>query len=150
MPIRTQRADLAEDLTSELRPRIERHLARFDEVARFEAAAALSAHGEATAADALPATCPQQAAEEGATVAMRGEIAGGEAARDRAMPRRIVVERQRGRPAISTASHWDATLFGAGGVASALTMHTASQHASLLPSARNSWRRDHRAFSAAC
>jgi hypothetical protein len=71
----TRRADLAEDLTPALRPRIERNLARFYEPARLEAAAALSAHGEAAAADALPATCPQQAAEEGATVAMRGEIA---------------------------------------------------------------------------
>jgi hypothetical protein len=45
-------------LTPALRPRIERNLARFCEVARLEAAAALRAHGEAAAADALPATCP--------------------------------------------------------------------------------------------
>jgi hypothetical protein len=81
---------------------------------------------------------------------MRGEIAGGEAhpaaLGDPAMRRRSVVERQRGRPAIATASSWDAALFGAGGVPSALTMHTASQRASLLPSARNSRRRGHRAF----
>jgi hypothetical protein len=57
-----------------------------------------------------------------------------------------VVERQHGRPAISTASLGDVTLFGAGGGASALTMHAASQRASLLPSARHAWRRGHRAF----
>lgn len=56
--IRTQRADLAEDLTASLRPRIERHLAGFYEVARIEAAAAPRAHGEAAAADALPVNCP--------------------------------------------------------------------------------------------
>lgn len=56
--IRTQRADLAEDLTPSLRPRVERNLARFYEVARLEAATALRAHGEAAAADALPTTCP--------------------------------------------------------------------------------------------
>jgi Domain of unknown function DUF29 len=56
--IRTQRADLAEDLTPSLRPRIERGLARFYETARIEAAAALRAHGEAAAADGLPPTSP--------------------------------------------------------------------------------------------
>ena len=56
--IRTQRADLAEDLTASLRPRIERGLARFYEAARIEAAAALRAHGEHAAADALPKTSP--------------------------------------------------------------------------------------------
>jgi hypothetical protein len=56
--IRTQRADLAEDLTPSLRPRIERGLARFYEAARIEAAAALRAHGEPAAADALPTTSP--------------------------------------------------------------------------------------------
>jgi hypothetical protein len=56
--IRTQRADLAEDLTASLRPRIERGLARFYEAARLEVAAALRAHGEPAAADALPPTCP--------------------------------------------------------------------------------------------
>jgi hypothetical protein len=56
--IRTQRADLAEDLTPSLRPRIERGLARFYEAARIEAAAALRAHGEPAAADALPPTSP--------------------------------------------------------------------------------------------
>ena len=54
----TQRADLAEDLTLSLRPRIERGLARFYEAARIEAAAALRAHGEHAGADALPTTCP--------------------------------------------------------------------------------------------
>jgi hypothetical protein len=39
--IRRERADLAEDLTPSLRPRIERNLARFYEAARTEAAAAL-------------------------------------------------------------------------------------------------------------
>jgi Domain of unknown function DUF29 len=56
--IRRERADLAEDLTPSLRPRIERGLARFYETARIEAAAALRAHGEHAAADALPTTCP--------------------------------------------------------------------------------------------
>jgi hypothetical protein len=56
--IRRERADLAEDLTPSLRPRIERNLARFYQTARIEAAAALRAHGEPAAADALPTTCP--------------------------------------------------------------------------------------------
>ena len=57
--IRTARADLADDLTPALRPRIEADFARFYEVARIEAAASLrAAYGEHTAADALPATCP--------------------------------------------------------------------------------------------
>jgi hypothetical protein len=54
--IRRERADLAEDLTPALRPRIEHGLARFYETARGEAAAALRAHGEHGAADALPPT----------------------------------------------------------------------------------------------
>jgi hypothetical protein len=56
--IRRECADLAEDLTPSLRPRIERGLARFYETARIEAAATLRAHGEHPAADALPTTCP--------------------------------------------------------------------------------------------
>ena len=56
--IRTQRADLMDDLTPTLRPRVERNFARFYEVARLEAQAALRAHGEHGAADALPETCP--------------------------------------------------------------------------------------------
>jgi hypothetical protein len=56
--IRTQRADLAEDLTPSLRPRVERGLARFYEAARIEAAAALRAYGEHAAAAALPTTSP--------------------------------------------------------------------------------------------
>ena len=56
--IRRERADLAEDLTPSLRPRIERNLARFYEAARIEAEAALRAHGEHAAADALPTTSP--------------------------------------------------------------------------------------------
>jgi uncharacterized protein DUF29 len=56
--VRTQRADLTDDLTPSLRPRIEANLARFYETARIEAAAALRHHGETAAADALPATCP--------------------------------------------------------------------------------------------
>ena len=56
--IRTQRADLAEDLTPSLRPRVERGLARFYEASRTEAAASLRAHGEPAAADALPPTSP--------------------------------------------------------------------------------------------
>ena len=56
--IRRERADLAEDLTATLRPRVERGLARFYETARIEAATALRAHGEHAAADALPPTLP--------------------------------------------------------------------------------------------
>ena len=56
--IRRERADLAEDLTLSLRPRIERGLARFYEAAHIEAAAALRAHGEHAAADALPTDSP--------------------------------------------------------------------------------------------
>jgi Domain of unknown function DUF29 len=56
--IRRERADLAEDLTPTLRPRIEQGLARFYQAARLEAAAALGAHGEPAVADALPPTCP--------------------------------------------------------------------------------------------
>jgi hypothetical protein len=56
--IRTQRADLADDLTPSLRPRVESNLARFYEVARIEAAASLREHGEEAAAGALPPTCP--------------------------------------------------------------------------------------------
>jgi Domain of unknown function DUF29 len=56
--IRSERADLAEDLTLSLRPRIERNLARFYEAARIEAAATLRAHGEHAGADTLPTTCP--------------------------------------------------------------------------------------------
>jgi hypothetical protein len=56
--IRRERADLAEDLTPALRPRVERGLTRFYESARIEAAAALRAHGETAAADALPPALP--------------------------------------------------------------------------------------------
>jgi hypothetical protein len=56
--IRRERADLAEDLTPSLRPRIERGLARFYDTARIEGAAALRAQGEPAAADALPPTLP--------------------------------------------------------------------------------------------
>jgi hypothetical protein len=56
--IRCERADLAEDLTPSLRPRIERSLSRFYESARIDAAAAFRAHGEPAAADALPRTLP--------------------------------------------------------------------------------------------
>jgi hypothetical protein len=58
--LRTQRADLAEDLTPSLRSRIERGLPRFYELARLEAQAALRDHGEHAAADALPETCPYE------------------------------------------------------------------------------------------
>ena len=58
--LRTQRADLAEDLTPSLRSRIERSLPRFYELARLEAQAALRDHGEHAAADALPETCPYE------------------------------------------------------------------------------------------
>ena len=56
--IRAQRADLAEDLTPALRPRLARNLGRFYEVARLEAESALRAAGEHAAADALPKSCP--------------------------------------------------------------------------------------------
>jgi hypothetical protein len=56
--VRAQRADLAEDLTPSVRGRIERCLARFYEAARTEAAAALRAHDEHAAAEALPTTSP--------------------------------------------------------------------------------------------
>src|SRR5262245_5431821 len=56
--IRTARADLADDLTSSLRPRIEANLARFYQAARTEAAESLREHGEHAVADALPQTCP--------------------------------------------------------------------------------------------
>ena len=56
--IRRARADIADDLTPSLRPRVEQNLARFYEIARTEAAASLREHGEDAAADALPATCP--------------------------------------------------------------------------------------------
>lgn len=56
--IRTQRADLDEDLTPALRPRIEAGLSRFYAKARRDAAAALRDYGEPAAADALPRTCP--------------------------------------------------------------------------------------------
>jgi hypothetical protein len=56
--IRTARADLADDLTPSLRPRVEENLDRFYEVARAEASASLRKHGENAAADALPPNCP--------------------------------------------------------------------------------------------
>jgi hypothetical protein len=56
--IRTQRADLDEDLTPALRPRIEVGLVRSYAKARRDAAAALRDYGEHTAADALPKACP--------------------------------------------------------------------------------------------
>lgn len=56
--IRTARADLAEDLTRSLRPRVERGLADFYDAARIEAEAAIRAHGENAAAQTLPTICP--------------------------------------------------------------------------------------------
>lgn len=56
--IRTQRADLDEDLTPSLRPRIEASLPRLYAKARRDAAAALHDYGEQAAARALPQTCP--------------------------------------------------------------------------------------------
>jgi hypothetical protein len=56
--IRTQRADLDEDLSAALRPRIEAGLPRFYDQARRDAAAALEDYGEPAAADALPRSCP--------------------------------------------------------------------------------------------
>jgi hypothetical protein len=56
--IRTRRADLDEDLTAALRPRIEAGLPRFYGKARRDAAAALRDYGEPAAADAPPQSCP--------------------------------------------------------------------------------------------
>jgi hypothetical protein len=56
--IRGARADIADDLTPSLRPRVEQNLARFYEVARTEASASRRKHGEDAAAAALPQTCP--------------------------------------------------------------------------------------------
>jgi hypothetical protein len=56
--IRTQRADLDEDLSAALRPRIEAGMPRFYAKARRDAAAALHDYGEPAAADALPQSCP--------------------------------------------------------------------------------------------
>ena len=56
--VMTQRSDLEDELTASLRPRIERALPRTYDQARRNTAAALREHGEAAAADALPATCP--------------------------------------------------------------------------------------------
>jgi hypothetical protein len=56
--IRTQRADLDEDLSAALRPRIEAGLPQFYQKARRDAAAALRDYGEPAAADALPRACP--------------------------------------------------------------------------------------------
>jgi hypothetical protein len=56
--IRTARADIADDLTPSLRPRIEQSLTRFYEAARTEASVSLREHGEHAAAYALPHTCP--------------------------------------------------------------------------------------------
>jgi Domain of unknown function DUF29 len=56
--IRTQRADLDEDLSAALRPRIEAGLPGFYAKARRDVAATLRDDGEPAAADALPRTCP--------------------------------------------------------------------------------------------
>jgi len=55
--IRTQRADLDEDLSAALRSRIEAGLPQFYQKARRDAAAALRDYGEPAAADALPQAC---------------------------------------------------------------------------------------------
>ena len=56
--IRTQRADLDEDLAAALRPRIEAGLPGFYDKARRDAAATLRDYDEPAAADALPESCP--------------------------------------------------------------------------------------------
>ena len=61
--IRTQRADLDEDLSAALRPRIEAGLPDFYAKAPRDAAAALRDYGEPAAADALPRTCPYTLAQ---------------------------------------------------------------------------------------
>ena len=56
--VRTQRADLDEDLTPALRARVEAELPRIHAKARRDAAATLRDYGEDAAADALPDLCP--------------------------------------------------------------------------------------------
>ncbi len=54
----TQRRDLADELTPSIRREIELELARLYDRARTDTATSLRLHGEANAADALPADCP--------------------------------------------------------------------------------------------
>jgi Domain of unknown function DUF29 len=56
--IAVQRSDLEDDLTPNLRTRIEAELPKQYERARAAAARALRRHGEQGAADALPDACP--------------------------------------------------------------------------------------------
>jgi hypothetical protein len=56
--IRTQRDDLLDDLTPTLRPELEQELDALYAQARRRAEGSLRDHGEAAAADALPATGP--------------------------------------------------------------------------------------------
>jgi hypothetical protein len=56
--IRTQRSDLADDLTPSLRRLVEADLARLYTPPRDNAAGALRDHGEDAVADSLPDTCP--------------------------------------------------------------------------------------------
>ena len=56
--VRTQRLKLRDALTPSLRPEVESELAELYDDGRALADGALRDHGEAAAADALPATCP--------------------------------------------------------------------------------------------
>jgi hypothetical protein len=54
----TQRRDLADELTPSIRREIESELARLYHRVRTDTVTSLRLHGEANAADALPADCP--------------------------------------------------------------------------------------------
>jgi hypothetical protein len=56
--VHTQRADLEDDLTASLRPRLRSELPKQYVRARAAAARSLRRYGETAAADALPETCP--------------------------------------------------------------------------------------------
>ena len=56
--ILTQRSDLLDELTASIRREVEPNLPNLYGRARQNAATSLRKHGERTAADALPATCP--------------------------------------------------------------------------------------------
>ena len=56
--VRTQRADLADDLTPTLRRRLGNEFGELYALAGRSAAADLADHAQATAAEAIPSTCP--------------------------------------------------------------------------------------------
>jgi hypothetical protein len=61
--VRDQRSELLDRLTPSLRHELEADLPELYARARHDAKAALRDHGEAVAADALPATCPYDLAQ---------------------------------------------------------------------------------------